>query len=173
MEQWKDIPEYEGRYQVSDLGRVRSLDRDVRTVSRFGAETTRRARGKVLAPQKHSAGYAQVTLSGKLFLVHALVLLAFVGPCPGGLECAHNDGDKWNNVPGNLRYATPKANANDRRLHGTSGSGESNAGAKLTAAQVAEIRATPPGEKQKDIGRRYGVGQMQVSRILRDERWAA
>lgn len=169
MEEWRDIPGYEGRYQASNQGRVRSLDCRVRTVSRFGSETTRRVDGRTLLPQKHSQGYQQVTCRGDLKLVHALVLATFVGPCPEGMECAHNDGDKTNNTLANLRYALPKSNANDRRLHGTSGRGEKNASAKLKAEDVLGIRTS--GLKQSELALQYGVAQATISKVKRGARW--
>ena len=171
MEVWKDVPGYEGRYQVSDQGRVRSLDRPVRTVAKNGTETARVVRGRVLAPQKHSQGYQQVGLSGDLWLVHALVLLAFVGGRPPDKESAHGNGDKTDNRLNNLRYATPLENANDRRLHGTSGAGEANAQAKLSRADVAAVRAAAGVVPQRELAARYGVHQPTISKVVRKERW--
>lgn len=169
MENWKDIPGYEGRYQVSDLGNVRSVDRRVRTVSKFGAETTRAVRGVVLKPQKHSAGYLHVRIEGETRIIGHLVLEAFVGPRSAFQECAHGDGDKHNNRASNLRWTTPLDNAADRRKHGTSGAGEANANAKLTAADVSAVReARGP---QRLIGEAFGIAQSQVSRIKRGVRW--
>jgi DNA-binding transcriptional regulator YiaG len=173
MERWLDIPGYEGRYQASNHGRVRSLDREVRTVSRHGTEATRVVRGRLLKPQKHSQGYQQVALSGDLFLVHALVLLAFVGARPLNAEVAHNDGRKTNNAVNNLRYATAKSNAEDRRKHGTSGAGEKNTGAKLSAHDVTTIRELAKVKAQRLVAARFGVTQATVSKIVRRERWSS
>ena len=83
VEQWRDIPGFEGRYQVSDQGRVRSVDRYVRLVA-HGVETRRLARGKVLAPAPGTHGYPSVVLGrdGGTRAVHRLVALAFLGPPP-------------------------------------------------------------------------------------------
>lgn len=165
MEQWRDIPGFETRYQASDLGRVRSLDRFVR--SRGGQ---RKVRGQILKPQRHIEGYLQINLDRRTFTVGPLVLSAFKGPCPKGMECAHGNGDKRDNVPTNLRWATPLSNANDRRLHGTSGRGERNATAKLTAAIAVAIRSdTRP---QLDIAAEFGIAQSTVSKIKLGQRWA-
>src|SRR4051794_26778402 len=71
--------------------------------------------------------------------VHRLVLEAFAGPCPGGLECCHNDGAPANNRRENLRWDTRKANVEDSRRHGTMRLG-SRARAKLREDDVLEIR---------------------------------
>lgn len=109
-EVWKDVPGYEGVYQVSDQGRVKSQ-------RRFG--TT----GGVLTPRvKADSGHLRVALcqNGKVkdFLIHRLVLFAFVGfPAPG-LEGCHNNGDPADNRLENLRWDTSKANSADIFLHG-------------------------------------------------------
>lgn len=172
MEQWRDIPGYEGRYQVSDLGRVRSLDRAVKTVSRCGNRSARVVRGVLLAPQKHSRGYVQYKLGGRIWLAHALVALAFIGPRPEGMEVAHGDGDKQNNAFRNLRYATPLENGDDRRKHGTSGAGEANSRAVLSNAAVEQLRATR-GLTQTELGEQHGISQAHVSRLLNRRRRSA
>lgn len=110
MEQWKDIPGYEGRYQVSDQGRVRSLDRFVRLVA-HGVETKRLARGKVLRPAPSPSGHLCVSLGrGSTKQVHALVALAFIGPRPENHEVLHLDHNPANNALTNLRYGTRAEN---------------------------------------------------------------
>ncbi len=72
--------------------------------------------------------------------VHRLVLEAFVGPCPKGMECCHNDGDPTNNNLSNLRWDTRKANSADRKKHGTDIEGTKNKMAKLDDDKVREMR---------------------------------
>lgn len=114
-EQWKPIPGYEGIYEVSAQGRVRSIDRlDARG---------RRIRGRVLKPETNRYGHLQVGLwSGgekcKAY-VHRLALLAFIGPPPEGMEGCHNDGNPSDNRLENLRWDTRSANMLDKVLHGT------------------------------------------------------
>ena len=119
-ERWRPIPGYEGTYEVSDLGRVRSVDR---WVSRANGGQYRR-RGKVLAAHPHPrAGYPLVKLKINNAVhsatTHALVMLAFVGPRPEGLEVCHNNGDPTDNRPANLRYDTRSENRRDSVRHGT------------------------------------------------------
>jgi len=114
-EHWRPVVGHEGRYKVSDLGRVRSVDR----IDSRG----NRAWGRVLAPDVTASGHLRVALcvdgKARRHFVHRLVLAAFVGPRPDGMEACHNDGDPKNNVVGNLRWDTKSANARDRRRHGT------------------------------------------------------
>lgn len=110
MENWKDIPGYEGRYQVSDLGRVRSVDRYVRCVDKLGVERTRLARGQVLRPGL-CREYPIVNLSPDgTIAVHLLVAHAFVEGRRPGLEVNHKDGVKANCRADNLEWMTKSGN---------------------------------------------------------------
>lgn len=117
-EQWQPVPGFQGHYEVSDQGRIRSVDRVIRT----RAGVTKPARGLVLRPQRDSQGYQYVTVcvDGQRFtrFVHRLIAEAFHGPCPDGLEVRHLDGDNQNNVIGNLAYGTHRENELDKRAHG-------------------------------------------------------
>lgn len=103
------IPGYD-KYEVSDLGRVRRVFKD--------GKTTRLRR---LVRNEH--GYSTVSLHDGLRarrrLVHQLVLLAFAGPAPEGMEGCHNDGNPANDRLDNLRWDTHAANMSDKRRHGT------------------------------------------------------
>ena len=108
-EVWKDVKGFEGRYQVSNLGRVRSLDMVLEGKnwkSPYPFEYQRS--GKVLKSQKKRNGYYYVCLMNngkpKYFLIHRLVALAFI-PNPNKLPCInHKDEDKANNVVSNLEW---------------------------------------------------------------------
>lgn len=112
-EMWVPITGYEGLYEVSSLGRVRSLDRVVGTEKR-----PVRWKGRVLRPApSDKAGHLSVTLSRnsntRSFPVHTLVLLAFIGPRPPGMEACHGpDGTQDNRVQ-NLRWDTSSENNHD------------------------------------------------------------
>lgn len=169
-ELWKPVVGFEGMYEVSSLGRVRSLDRVlVSEGARRGYP--RKVKGRLLMLQRHSGGYVQVSLGESgVRLVHALVLEAFVGPCPVGMESCHDDGDKTNNFLFNLRYDTHSANCEDRRRHGVSYQGEANAQAKLTEDDVREIRSRK-GETYKDIASGFPVSDRAIGKVVRGERW--
>lgn len=117
-EVWRPVVGYEGAYEVSDQGRVRSLTREVYA----GRGRTRLHAGRVLSVFDGD-DYSKVRLkldgSGSTKNVHSLVAEAFLGPCPADLEVCHGNGNRNDNRLVNLRYDTHSANALDRREHGT------------------------------------------------------
>lgn len=167
-EQWRSPPGYEGRFEVSDLGRVRRLF------------ATRNGKPGVMALTPNGNGYFVVGLSdasGKRrnWLVHRLVLTAFVGPRPQTIHGAHLDGSKANNALTNLRWCTASENEGHKRLHGRTVEGEKNGCARLTASTVAQIRSQYLPRSQNfglaPLGRRYGISFQHVSDIIRGKRW--
>lgn len=125
MEKWLPVVGYEGFYEVSDHGRVRSVDRVITRISR-GKAVDVHYNSRELSPGSIPPyGYLFIVLSRgnrpSNALVHALVLEAFVGPCPAGMEARHLDGKPANNQLSNLLWDTHRANCDDRAIHGTSG----------------------------------------------------
>lgn len=109
--EWRPVVGYEGAYEVSDAGQVRSIARrDTRGAYRPG---------RLLAQSTKERGHLAVSLwwgnRRRLIGVHRLVLEAFTGPCPDGMEACHYDGDAKNNHLSNLRWDTRVANAADTR----------------------------------------------------------
>lgn len=117
-EQWRPIPGYEGSYEASDHGRVRSIDRVVEKVIR-GKRVLNKCKGRVLKPLRSGHHYAHVCLSGEARYIHDLVLRAFRGPRPAEMECRHLDGDSLNNRLDNLAWGTISENRLDQVRHGT------------------------------------------------------
>jgi len=117
-ELWRDIPGWEGIYQASYHGRIRSVDR----LNKGKSKCSRRIKGCILKPKWQR--YARVTLSkeGKVttFLVHKLIASAWLGKLSQGKEVAHGPKGRGDNSVGNLRYATPSENHLDRRRDGSS-----------------------------------------------------
>lgn len=154
---WRSVIGWEGLYEVSDQGRVRSLRRDTRTMS----------------PGRKGSGYLYVNLARggarRTRHVHRLVLEAFVGPCPAGCETRHLDGDPANNRLENLAWGTSAENKQDQRRHGTVVQGEARSCAKLTEEQVYEIRATVG--RTKELAERFGVDRRTVRDARRGATW--
>lgn len=104
IEEWRPIAGFEGRYEVSSFGRVRSFFRGVR----------------LLQPGIASNGYPTVCLGrGNTRTVHSLVAETFIGPCPPNCEVRHKDGCRTNPYKDNLEYGTRSANIFDAVRHGT------------------------------------------------------
>ena len=162
---WKDIPDHPG-YQVSGHGRVRSFLKRVGGDGRGCFFVLAATPQKILKSIIKKHGYIHVNLRGRWFMVHRLVLWAFVGPCPPGFEACHGDGRPANNFLENLRWDTPKSNGRDMVKHGTAGrcKGEKHGLAKLTSDEVKHIRAmhSAGGWTQREIGKLYGVGQITI-----------
>lgn len=174
-EEWRPIDGYEGKYEVSNFGRVRSLLYSNQHVTRLRNPPKIMKLGKV---NRGSVGgdYRKVTLrrpgEKREFLVHRLVLETFVGPCPEGMETAHLDNNPGNNLLGNLEWKTSMDNANDRRIHGTTNKGERNGGAKLTEEDIPVIRDLYKNHTAKEIATQYGVSDTCVREIALRRTWA-
>lgn len=104
--------------------------------------------------------------------VHALVLRAFSGPCPVGMESRHKNGKRDENRLENLCWGTHKSNAEDARRHGTDPTRERNGHAKLTWDAVRAIRRLrAAGERVGEIARCYGVVPASVTMICNGSTW--
>jgi hypothetical protein len=117
---WKDIPDYEGLYQVSSLGRVKSLDRFIP----FNGKP-RKHKGKVLAQRYYPKRYFDVALwniKEKRYSVHQLVAMAFLGHKPCGFDKVvdHINGDRYDNRIENLQITTTRHNVSKDKKGGTS-----------------------------------------------------
>lgn len=158
-ERWRPVVGFDDLYEVSNMGRVRS-------------------RRRMLKPfLSLKGGYPQVTLSrvGKKYLrnSHKLVAAAFIGPCPRGQEVRHRDGNASNPRLDNLRYGTRAENEADKVLHNKSNRGERHGMAKLTNADVSEIRSLVElNISQRAIADQFGIHQSSVSKIAKGGRWA-
>jgi HNH endonuclease/NUMOD4 motif len=113
-ESWLPVVGWESLYEVSDLGRVRSLRRSTAMGWRGG---------NMLRTTAKIQGYPVVSLSNgptrRTAKVHRLVLEAFAGPCPEGMEALHRDGVREHVTLSNLRWGTHLENVADRANHGT------------------------------------------------------
>jgi len=167
-ERWLPVVGYERLYEVSDLGRIRSLDRVTRT-NQFRV-------GKVLACSidRASTGYRYARLSKDGVCVkvniHVLVLTAFVGPRPSPRhEACHDDGDRTNAALSNLRWDTPEANHADRIRHGTDIRGERAPAAVLSSELVQWIRESPQSSLR--LAPILGVASSTIRAVRSRQNW--
>lgn len=171
----KDIPGYEGLYQVSADGEVFSLGRTTTFVGKYGVNRTIIYPARKMTRTVTDHGYYKVMLTnaaGKRRgeYVHRLVCRAFHGEGPQGTEVAHNDGNGLNCRVDNLRWATRTDNIGDQIKHGTKTRGERVPQAKLTEADVKAIRSDV--RRQAEIAKAYGVDQSQISEIKSRKAWS-
>lgn len=106
--------------------------------------------------------------------LHRLVLEAFVGTAPGGMEARHLDGNRFNNTVSNLAWGTRKENHADKRRHGTTAKGERNPQAKLTPEAVEQMRSmyASGGWTYKRLAAHFGVSTMTALRAVKGESWS-
>ena len=169
MEEWRDVPGYEGRYEVSTLGRVRSLMFRNKQAERV------RATPLLLRLTLSNNGYPSVSLGkgGRKISrrVHTVVLLAFAGPRPEGAEGTHLDGVKTNNQLDNLAWRTKRDNEADKIRHGTKVAGTGQKAAKLNDDAVRAIRAAKGVESVSVLAKRYGVSVSVVYGVWKGVGW--
>ena len=163
LERWLPVVGYEGLYEVSDRGRVRSM--------------------RLVPPLVMSLGWAKRGQYPRIVLrrggdrqslyVHRMVLEAFAGPAPDGHEASHLDGDMLNASATNLAWETKRVNHARKAEHGTRQIGRRNGQAKLSreaALQIVRERAS--GRKQCDIARDLGVSPSAIEDVLHGRRWS-
>ena len=157
---FKPIPGYEGLYEISNLGRVKSL--------KFSNE-------RILKPCLNNIGYPRVGLlkggAQKNKFIHRLVLLAFIGESE--LQVNHINGIKTDNRLENLEYCTASENIRhsfDTGLN-VGPKGEKHGISKLTDAQARQIKYGHQGVTQQAIAEIYSIAQTQVSLIRLGKTW--
>lgn len=162
-EEWRSVPGFEGRYEVSSLGRVRNVKRR-----------------RLLLPSRSTTGYLAVTLFGgsvrkQSFKVHRLVLMAFSGQQDTRLDVNHLDGNKLNNALANLEWCSRSENMHHAFATGlcVGAKGESNHQSKLTDQIVYQIRIRhfSHNESPALIARDVGVSRPCVVLALSGETW--
>jgi hypothetical protein len=165
--EWQDIPGFEGSYQASKTGLIRTIKK-----------TKYKSPGDLISQHVNKAsGYVTVhlgTVKSSLY-VHRLVMAAFEGACPAGKVVNHKDGNRRNNHFSNLEYVTQKENI-EHSIH-TLGAqlgaiGTNHRDAKLTPDSVRLVRqAITAGESLNSIGRRFGVSPAAILQIKRGQTW--
>lgn len=186
IEEWKDIKGYEGLYQVSNFGRVKSLERKHKTKIK-GKECLRRQKERILKQWKRST-YLLVDLwnEGKRDIrsVHHLVFEAFNNRQIGGFFVHHKDENKYNNRADNLELMSVL----EHNRHHVCGREPWNKGLKmppevfikmsktktenLRQRNIQIINLAELGKKVKEIAEQFGICTRQIQQILQEkERW--
>ena len=175
IEQWRTILDYEGIYEVSNQGQVRSLDRiDYRG---------RQLKGKILKSYINKDGYKLIVLCKNgnpiSYRVHRLALLTFIGICPDDMIGMHQDDNPGNNHLNNLKWGTHKENTEQiikRNRHNPNPSfGEMNGQSKLIESDIIMIRKlyVPHDRKYgtRSLARQYEVGRTTIQNIIHRITW--
>lgn len=166
-EEWRPVAGFEGRYEVSSLGNVRSW------VYSSGKGVHRRETPRLLKPGRTKKGHLYVFLGrGNRRSVHSLVCEAFHGTRPVGMQVCH-----WNDIPDdnraeNLRWGTPKDNTADSRRNGRMPMGRDRANAKLNEELVRELRTLyAQGANMSAECRRLGINPGTAQSAYEGKSW--
>lgn len=155
-ERWLPIQKFEGRFLVSNFGRVwRSLLNRIAPVHPGG-----------------DRGYLYVGLGRAKFRLNRVVAAAFIGPSPAGAEVNHIDGDKLNNRADNLEYLTGNANMKHASERGLLCRGSDCHFSKFTETDVRDVfELKRSGNSTRGIAARYGVTHHSVQKIIDGRSW--
>ena len=174
QEVWQPVRGWEGLYEVSSLGRVKTVARSVPCVFN-GTLSTRSVPERLKKQRVHPNGYWLVNLEAQgkkqTRYVHCLVAEAFLGPRPAKHDVCHGPAGQKVNTVENLRYGTRKENLKDRDRDGTHQRGKQGPGAKLTEAQVREIKKQKGMRTSAEVAADYGVSFSTVCMIWRGVTW--
>lgn len=167
--EYRDVFGFPG-YRVGSDGTVWS------SWGRHGRSVIANSVWRLLKATKTHKGYLAVVLidgkSKKNKHVHRLVLEAFCGPCPEGMQGCHNNGVAWDCRLENLRWDTVKENSADRERHGTAIRGEMSPRAKLTVVQVEQARRMYlSGAPMSVLAKKYSVTRGAIWNAIRGNNW--
>lgn len=169
-EKWRDVVGYEQTYQVSNLGKVKritggpSIQTD-RILKQFLRDRNRKKYLCVSLSRKDKKPKKRQT--------HRLVLEAFVGQCPLGMECRHLDGNEHNNELNNLRWGTSQENAEDTVLHMKVACGVNLPQAKLNDSKIRQIRQLYTVGKwtHRQLAQKFDVSHYTIWRVVTRKTW--
>lgn len=178
-ERWLPIVGFEDYYEVSDLGRVKSLARTCYA----GNNSYRRVDERVLkgltsglsrngSPRKYLAVNLRAPGVSRRREIQMLVLEAFSGPRPAGFQARHLNGIQDDNRIANLAWSTVAENCADTLKHGTRPLGTQKSNAKLREADIPGIRASrEAGASWRQLARQYNVSTGTVRNVIRKKAW--
>ena len=176
---WKPVKGYEGLYEASNLGRIRSVDHLDTFTTKHGDIITRMVKGKILKQHIDSRGYyLMVTMSkcGKpsCNLVHRVIAKTFIDNPDNLPEINHKDENKANNAISNLEWCDHVYN-NNYGKKATCHHGENNPQCKFPIETILAIRKeynpNEIGKRICDLSRKYGVSQPHIRSIITGFRW--
>lgn len=175
-EEWRPVVGYEGVYEVSDMGRMKSLERTCNT--RSGG---RKPIPEIIMKLNESRDYLSVVLChadagktvGIVGNVHRLVAEAFIGPIPKGMHVRHLNGNPHDNRRTNLAIGTPQENAEDSIRHGVLKVGVEHSKTKLSNEEVMELRRMrAEGVAQAKVAEVFGISISSVHAINSGRTWS-
>jgi hypothetical protein len=172
MEIYKDILGYEGLYQVSNFGNVKSVKRTVE----IKINIKRTINECILKPIKDSYGYLSVDLSknrlAKRIKIHRLVALAFIPNYKNKPIINHINGIKTDNITKNLEWCTYSENTiHSYKIGLMNANGTNNGRCKLTEKQVLEIRKNSENLSQRKLSIIYNVSNCLICDIINNKKW--
>ncbi len=174
IEKWEDLPNFEGIYQVSDFGRIKSLPKMWIT----GNKGTLRVKGETIMKLSiDSGGYCQVELSKykqkNKFLVHRIVAQVFIDN-PEGKGCVnHKNSIRNDNRVENLEWCTHSENTNHAISNGRIEKrlGEDHPMSILSESDVIKIRSISDKYTQQDLANMFGVGRRAIGHVISRKTW--
>jgi hypothetical protein len=176
LEKWKDVVGFEGLYQVSNLGRIKSYDKRHISIDKIGRNRDKFYPKRIMRQSVEKQGYLRLSLTDRnktetRHAVHRLVAIAFI-PNPKNLpEVDHKKGNKKDNRVTELKWVTSKENVENAWALGLCKKqlGEEHSQSKLTAKDVLFIRASELSRKELAI--KFSVGRKCIDKIINRKRW--
>lgn len=173
---FRDIPKYEGLYQISNFGKVKSLDRIINSGIKYNSKVLRK--GRILKSCTDKYGYLKVLLHKdgvkKNKNIHRLVASSWLNDFSESKQVNHKDGNKLNNYVGNLEMLTNDENIAHGVRHNLFRFGENHPNTKLTKSDVLDIknRYNLMKESSYSISLKYGVCRQTIMNIISGRTWA-
>lgn len=173
-ETWSPVIDFEGLYEVSSLGRIKSICKVIKRVYR-GTQSNYVNSEKVLKPWPATNGYLCISLrkNGKTFVfrLHRIVAESFMGRCPKDMEVCHNNGIRNDTSLKNLRFDTRSNNHRDKINHQTDNRGHRHPLSRLSESDVKKIISLKCAKTKTEIAREFNVTVGHISEIHRGKKW--